>query len=186
VAGGFGYTGGHIGYTWNNNNAATYNAAWSPGPLLPPLNEWSFVALVVSPTNAIVYMYNTQGEVSATNTLAHTSDVFGNNWQIGRDNIDNNNDGARTFTGIIDEVAVFTKSLTAAQLRQLYVSGSVGLPDSLTIRQSGGNVILTWPYGMLLQAPAPTGPWSPVPGNPASPYTVPPLGTMQFYRVQVQ
>jgi hypothetical protein len=39
---------------------------------------------------------------------------------------------------------------------------------------------------MLLQAPAPTGPWSPVPGNPASPYTVPPLGTMQFYRVQVQ
>ena len=183
VAGGFGYTGGQLGYTWNNNNANTYNFR---SGLVPPLNEWSFAAMVVTPTNAIIYMFNTQGELSATNVVAHTSDVFGNNWRIGRDDNANANDGSRTFTGLIDEVAVFTRSLTAAQLRQLYVSGSVGIPNTLTVQQSGGSIILSWPYGILLQAPAVNGPWDPVPGSPTSPYTNAPTGTMLFYRVQVQ
>jgi len=183
VAGGFGYTGGQIGYTWNNNSANTYNFR---SGFVPPLSEWSFVAMVISPTNAIIYMYNTHGELSATNVLAHTSDVFGNNWQIGNDNNDNLNDGQRNFTGLIDEVGVFTRSLTGDELRHLYVSGSVGIPGTITIQLSGGNVILTWGAGMLLQADVVTGPYSPVPGNPASPYTVAPGGTMKFYRVQVQ
>jgi hypothetical protein len=183
VAGGFGYTGGQLGYTWNNNSANTYNFR---SGLVPPLNEWSFVAMVVTPTNAIIYMFNTHGELSATNVLAHTSDVFGNNWRIGKDDNANANDGSRNFTGLIDEVAVFTRSLTGAQLRQLYVAGSVGIPNTLTVQQSGGNIILTWPYGMLIQAPTVTGPWSPVPGNPTSPYSTAPTGAMQFYRVQVQ
>jgi hypothetical protein len=144
------------------------------------------VALVVTPTNGTLYMFNAQGELSAVNTVAHTSDVFGNNWQIGNDNLGGNNNGSRGFNGVIDEVAVFTRSLSVAELRHLYVSGAVGVPNTLTIQQSGGNVILTWPYGMLIQAPAVTGPWAPVPGNPTSPYTVPPGGTMQYYRVQVQ
>ena len=109
VAGGFGYTGGQLGYTWNNNSGSTYG--FQSG-LVPPLNEWSFVALVVSPTNAILYMYNAQGELSATNVLNHTSDVFGNNWRIGKDDNNNADDGSRTFTGMIDEVTVFTRSLT--------------------------------------------------------------------------
>jgi hypothetical protein len=183
VAGGFGYTGGNLGYTWNGNNANTYNFR---SGLVPPLNEWSFVAMVVTPTNAIISMYNAQGELSATNTLAHTADVFGNNWQIGCDNNDNANDGARNFAGLIDEVAVFTYALTPAQLRQLYVSGAVGVANTLTITQSGGSVLLSWPYGMLLQADSITGPWTPVPGNPASPYTVPSGSSIMFYRVQVQ
>jgi hypothetical protein len=184
VAGGFGFaTGGQIGYTWNNNSGATWG--FNSG-MVPPLNAWSFVGVVITPTNAILYMFNTNAECAATNTLAHTSDVFGNNWRIGKDDSSATDDGSRTFSGSIDEVAVFNRSLTGAQLRQLYVSGKVGVPGTLTITQSGGNVILNWPQGMLLQADNVHGPWTPVTGYPLPPYTVPPGGTMQFFRVQVQ
>ena len=183
IAGGFGYTGGQLGYTWNNNSAATYNFA---SGLIPPLGIWSFVALTVSPTNAIVYMKNVNGELSATNVLAHTSDVFGNNWLIGRDDNANANDATRNFCGVIDEVAVFTRTLSGAELHQLYVTGTVGVPVTLSYQRSGNNIILTWPNGTLLQAPTPNGPWGAVPGNPNLTYTVTPNTAMQFYRVQVR
>jgi Concanavalin A-like lectin/glucanases superfamily len=183
VTGGFGYTGGQLGYTWDNGSANTYNFR---SGLVPPLGLWSFVALVISPTNAILYMINTNGVLSATNVLAHTADVFGNNWQIGRDDINNNlTDGARVFTGSIDEVAVFTYSLTPAQLQSLYASGAVIAPVTLSIQQSGANVTLAWPFGLLLQADSITGPWT---TNTAasSPYTVPASAAQRFYRVQVK
>ena len=107
VGGGFGYTGGQLGYTWNNDSSATWGYA---SGLVPPLNQWSFVALVVEPTQATLYLINPNGVQTATNVLAHTSDVFGNNWRIGTDDLNNNNDGARDFTGLIDEVAVFNYS----------------------------------------------------------------------------
>ena len=39
----------------------------------------------------------------------------------------------------------------------------------LTIRQDGGNVVVTWPQGILLEAPTMFGPWTM--NNAASPYT---------------
>jgi hypothetical protein len=141
VAGGFGYSiGDQLGYTWNNNNANTYNFA---SGLVPPANEWSFVAVVVTPTNAIIYMFNSAGEFSATNTVAHSADVFGNNWRIGHDNHDNNEN--RTFNGIIDEVGVFTHSLSPSQLQQLAYSGGMPQAVSMSITPTGTNtVLLTW------------------------------------------
>src|SRR5439155_15190747 len=96
--------------------------------LIPPLNVWSFVALVLSPTDAILYMANSSGLFSATNVLAHTSDVFGNNWQIGHDAQDGVNSTTRVFNGVIDEVAVFTYDLSAAQLQNLYLAAGGLLP----------------------------------------------------------
>jgi hypothetical protein len=140
VAGGFGYTGGQIGYTWNNNNANTYNFR---SGLVPPLNQWSFVALVVTPTNAIVYMINSNGAYAATNEVVHTADVFGNNWQIGHDNNDGN--ANRTFNGLIDEVGVFTYALTPAQIQELAYSSGLIQPIQLSIYATGTNtVLLNW------------------------------------------
>ncbi len=181
VSGGFGYTGGQLGYTWNNNSANTYNFR---SGLVPPLNAWSFVALVVSPTNAIVYMFNTNGQASATNVLAHTSDVFGNNWQIGSDNNSGGNDGSRNFVGQIDEVAVFTYCLTPAQLQQLYTVGTKGPQVTLTIQRIGTDVKLTWPQGTLMEADSVTGPWTT--NTATSPYTNTPGGAQKFYRLIVQ
>jgi hypothetical protein len=188
VAGGFGYTGGFLGYTWNNNSAATYNATYGNvsgrSDLIPPLNVWSFISLVVSPTNAIVSMANSNGLFSATNVLAHTSDVFGNLWRIGQDANDGVNATTRVFNGVIDEVAVFTYDLSAAQLQSLYLAGGGILPVTLTITPSGTNVVLSWPQGSLQQATNVLGPW--VPNNATSPYTTPATNSQTFYRVRVR
>jgi hypothetical protein len=182
VQGGFGYTGNQIGYTWNNNNANTYNFR---SGFIPPLNQWSFVGVVVTPTNATIYYGNPPNALqTAVNAIAHTSDVFGNNWKIGTDDINNNNDGTRNFVGSVDEVTVFTRSLSFAEMQTLYSVGVNGQPVSLTIQRSGDNVMLTWPRGTLLQADQVTGPWTT--NNASSPYTLPPAGSGKFYRVQVK
>ncbi len=182
VAGGFNYNDQQmLGYTWNNNNANTWGFV---SGLVIPTNQWSFVAVAISPTNAILYLYNAEGVLSATNAIAHSSDVFGNNWQIGSDNSDNANTGSRTFNGVIDEVALFTQTLSPAQIQQLFVAGGLPLPVTLSIQPSGSNLILTWPQGTLLEADNVTGPWTT--NNAVSPYTNTATASQKFYRVKVR
>jgi len=141
------------------------------------------VSVAISPTNAILYLINSSGVFTATNAIAHTSDVFGNNWQIGRDNSSNNNDGTRNFNGIIDEVALYLQTLTPSQILQLYNSGGQPIV-TLTIQQSGPNVILSWPQGTLLEANEVTGPYTT--NSATSPYTTTPSGARKFYRVIIR
>jgi hypothetical protein len=182
--GGFGYTGGHLGYTWNNNNGNTWGATWNPTPLVPPLNQWSFVALVVTPTNAITYMSdsaNPANLLSATADVVNVVESHGGAWEIGNDH-----DGAtRTFSGSIDEVAIFSYSMTPSQLQQLYRFGYSGSPVSLTIQQAGANVVLTWGHGVLQSASQVQGPYNDVIGA-NSPYSTPAAGTQQFFRVRTR
>jgi len=60
---------------------------------------------------------------------------------------------------------------------------------TLTIIRSGGNMVLNYPSGTLLQstnARLPRSQWTAVPGaNPPS-FSVAPSGTGNFYRVQAQ
>jgi hypothetical protein len=163
-----------LGYTWNNNSTWSYVSG-----LVIPTNEWSFVATVIEPTQATLYLYNSSGQLSATNAIAHTSDVFGGNWLIGADGTG----GGRVFNGVIDELAVYTSALTPAQIQQLYVTAGAP-PVKLTIEHVGTNVKLTWPQGTLLQADSLAGPWTT--NNVASPYSVLPSGAKHFYRVIVQ
>jgi hypothetical protein len=176
--GGFGYTGGHLGYTWNNNNAATYNATWSSN-LVPPLNQWSFVALVVTPTNAVVYMTdpaNADNLLSANTTVANSVEAKTGTWYIGADITGAN----RTFNGRIDEVAVFNYALTPSQVALLNSVGYAGAPVSLRIQLIGGHTVLSWSHGTLLEAPSAFGPWTT--NTASSPYTnTLPNGTT-FYR----
>jgi hypothetical protein len=184
VAGGFGFAGGgpagQLGYTWNNNNANTYG--FNSG-IFPPTNQWSFVALVVQPNSGTLYMVSSNGVKSGVNAIAHTADVFGNNWQIGRDNSANADNGTRNFNGFIDEVAVFNRALTLSQLLSMYSAAGTLPPLVMQIQTSGTNEVITWPYGTLQQSTSVSGPWT---NNPAaSPYIVAPVGTL-FYRVKVQ
>jgi hypothetical protein len=185
VAGGFGYTGGQIGYTWNNNSANTYNFR---SGLVPPTNQWSFVALVVTPTNAIVYMINTNGVFSATNELAHTADVFGNNWQIGHDNNDAN--ANRTFNGTIDEVGVFTYALTADQIRQLAYSSGLDQPIQVSIYSTGTNtVLLNWSgnaasYVIQIKTNLTDGTWTDLSNTSAQSAVLPATEASSFFRIR--
>jgi hypothetical protein len=163
-----------LGYAWNNNSTWGFASG-----LVIPSELWSFVALVVEPTQATLYLYNANGQLSATNAIAHTSDVFGGNWLIGADGTG----GDRVFNGVMDEVAVYTKSLAYDQIGQLY-SSAVTAPVTLNIQAVSGGVQLTWPQGTLLQANTVSGPWTT--NTATSPYLVTPAVGNKFYRVQVR
>ena len=118
-------TGGQLGYTWNQNNANTYNMN---SGLVPPQQQWSFVTLVISAQSAIIYLCNTHGVQSATNAIAHTSEAFNAATLIGGDAADGGN-GNRTFNGYMDEVAVFNASLNQQQVLNLfYAAATVTTP----------------------------------------------------------
>lgn len=179
-AGGLQYYGTtQLGYTWNQNNANTYHFA--TGPVVHS-NTWSMCAMVISPTNCVLYVFDvTNGLQSATNAIAHSADGFGypGLWEIGNDSSIAN--GGGTFNGMISQVAVFPTSLTSSQLLNLC---SVAVSSKLTIQKNGTNVSMVWPLGTLQEAPVITGPWTGVTTN--SPYTNSPTGnTNQFYRVRV-
>jgi hypothetical protein len=114
-------TSGQLGYTWNQNAPNTWG--WNSG-LVPPLNQWSFVALVISPASAIIYLCNANGVQSSTNAIAHTAETFNAAMLIGSDPQDGG--GGRTFNGIMDEVAVFNSSLNQNQVLNLYFNGVAG------------------------------------------------------------
>ena len=122
-ASGFNFTsGGQLGYTWNQNSQSTWS--WLSG-LVPPLQQWSFVTLVISPQSAIVYLCNTDGIQSATNSITHSAEAFNDSTLIGGDTADGGN-GSRTFNGLLDEVAVFNQSLTEQQVLDLFYGGATG------------------------------------------------------------
>lgn len=117
--GGYGYginMGGseYFSYTWANN-ASTYD--WT-SDLLIPTNQWSFLALVITPSNAVAYVANTNsGLISNTNNVANTPTAIPASFTLGADTTSL---PARTFNGELDEVAIFTNVLTTAQLAQMY------------------------------------------------------------------
>jgi hypothetical protein len=181
---GFGGAANHgmLAYTWNNNTAATYNFV---SGLAVPLDQWSFVAVVIEPTRATLYLKNKSGQSSATNAIAHTSEAWGGTAGIGNDPGFAN---ARVFNGVVDEVAVFNYALTPAQISNLYNGSSVVAPPAsvkLSVQKlTGGSLQLSWPQGTLQEASSVAGPWTT--NNATSPYTVPPSGSLKFYRVRVQ
>jgi len=179
TANGMNYTssGNTLGYHWNDDGN-TYN--WDSG-LTPPIGQWSFVALVISPANAVEYMFNANGMAAATNNYASVVQAINTPGFIGGDLHDGN------FIGNIDEVATFNQSLTQSQLTNLWTAAVTGVVTppaaTLSITASGANAIISWnpPVGTLLQSPSINGPWT-TNNAASSPYTNTPVGTM-FYRV---
>ena len=163
---GLGYTtANQIGYTWNGNTTWSFQSG-----LVPPQNQWSLVAMVVSPAQASLYLINSNSLQSATNAIAHQSEIWDGTAQIGNDASGSN--GARTFNGVMDEIAVFNKSLPFSALTNLYqagiqVSSSITnapvLPVNLqftSITTAAGQLILQWNgSGTLEEATNLSGPW---------------------------
>jgi hypothetical protein len=181
---GLGYLGGtrippdEIGYTWNQNNANTYN--W-PSRLFTPPGQWSFVVLTIAPTQAVLYVGTNGILKSSTNAVAHGVELWDGPTAIGADTLSG---PSRVFNGKIDEVAVFNYTLSPAQVGALYSLALLGSPVTLNCQRSGTDLVLNWPHGTLLQAPDPNGPWTQVLGAAPPSFTVTPVGPA-YYRVQV-
>ncbi len=167
-----------LGYTWNNDGNTW---GWNSG-VQPPANQWSFVALSLKANSATVYLKNASGQQTATNILSHPNQAFGGTGTVGTDTY---SAAARTFNGIIDEVAVFNYAMSPAQVQQLYDEGHQLTQVQLGAQRSGGNLNLTWPQGTLFQADNVTGPWLRV-TNAVSPFTVASNVPARFFRVLLQ
>jgi hypothetical protein len=174
-------TGVHsIGYNWRDQNDIFWDSAFSPPP-----GQWSLVALIVEPTRAGIYIFNANGFAFRENTglTPRVPVPFDVPEHIGTD--PSYADGRQNFNGTIDEVAVFNRALSQAELQAIYNGALASAPPpTIEITRSGGSVQLTWPRGLLLEASAVNGPWS-TNSTAVSPYTTPASQTQKFYRVVV-
>jgi PKD repeat protein len=98
-------TGLKLSYHWNGSQWA-----WDSGTSVPA-DTWTHVALVVTPNAATIYMNG----VGTTSTVDHAAEAFDTPLLIGWDP----NSNERRFTGLIDEVTVWDKALTQAEVREL-------------------------------------------------------------------
>jgi hypothetical protein len=171
-----------LGYIWNQGNSDTWG--WN-SYLFPPAKQWSFVAMVIEPTQATLYLINNNGAQSATNVITHDSETFGVAYHIGDDKY-GNYVGERTFPGSIADVSVYLSALSGSQLTALYNAGvGIGQPVTLYIVPSGaGSNTLYWSQGTLLQSTNVAGPW--ITNTAASPYIFAPTNSMMFFRVRVE
>jgi hypothetical protein len=190
-----------LGYTWNDNDSGTWK--YVSGPVIPQ-NIWSFVALVITPTNASFYVINTNNGVTSTSyAYVHTNAAWGGAVtpdpliRIGSDNTWQ----TRTFNGVIDEVAVFNYALAAGQLEGLTGVGIVNTNAATanfaaTVTGGAGSQTFnfTWDPGHLgwqlytnsvgLTA---AGSWFPVPGSSSvtnESLTLDPTQTNVFFQLR--
>ncbi len=113
TAGGIGFgTNNELRYHWNN-----MGHTWQPSPaLVPPDNEWCLVALSVGPTGADLFLRSSAGLQSARNAVPHQSWAGNAVMYLGHDS----GGSGRWFKGWMDDVRVYTSTLTEADVESLY------------------------------------------------------------------
>jgi hypothetical protein len=168
-----------LDYTWNNLSS-TYN--YGSGLTVPP-NMWSLVALTITPSNAVLYVFNANGQSSATNAVANAVQSFSGGFALGADP-QTQAPPTRVFNGEMDEVAIFNYSLSASQLSQLYSASQVYTPTISVSRSETNATDVTITYiGTLLSSTNVTGLYTTNSVDGASsPYTTPATNAQQFYR----
>ena len=119
-----------LGYTWNTNSSATWG--YHSG-LFPVLGQWSFVAMVITPTNTTLYL----DTVGGTTNLLRVVQAITNgpeSFNGGVIDISSDNQNGRIFNGSIDEVAVFKQSLSVDQVQTLFLKslGVSGVAPTIT------------------------------------------------------
>jgi len=108
-------TDNELRYTWNNADA-TYN--YNSGLTVPDA-QWTFVALVVTPTNATLYLQPQGGTMqSAVNPVANAVAAFDGVSTLGQDPASS----TRCFLGALDEVRIYNTSLRMDQIAALAIA----------------------------------------------------------------
>ena len=184
-----------LGYQWGgfdqNPVSANLGHTWTNSALYVPQTNWTFVALVLSNTQATIYMGTNNGPLTvASATLPASMDstfpgtVYTNNFPllIGRSGYPWAESVGNAWNGVnlrMSDVAIFYSALSPTNVYKLYLA-AVG--ELITTTNSSGSLVLSWPMGTLQAAPQVTGVYTNVPGA-TSPYTVPNNAPQKFYRV---
>ena len=107
-----------LGYKWNGGNGG-----WNTG-LVPPAGMWSFIALVVTPNDAMMYMCNTNGISTSRIVIKNQGTSFFQACVVGTDQFYPWDRWNGIFDGTIDEVAIFNKALDGGTVSTLYAKGA--------------------------------------------------------------
>ncbi|AQT67121.1 Alpha-amylase/pullulanase [Anaerohalosphaera lusitana] len=127
-------TGGELRYHWDGTNWG-----WNSG-LVPTVGQWNFVALVVEPDRATIYLSDGATVQSATNVNSHGVQSFGGTTYIGLDS----NSGSRHFKGSVDDVRVYNYSMNADEIGSVIAGGQVECPSPLDGATNVGETYLSW------------------------------------------
>ncbi|MCP3981209.1 MAG: hypothetical protein GY716_18065 [bacterium] len=134
--------GNELRYHWNDGNWD-----WDSGLVLPDA-EWVFVALVVEPSRATIYLGQAGAVTASTHFANHGVEEFDGPLFFAQDPT-----GGRWFAGAMDDVRLYRHALSAADVEALYTSMGVAagsVPDAapgppLRIeRVSDDDLALTW------------------------------------------
>jgi hypothetical protein len=166
---------------FNGGNTAGYTG----GDLGHPLAPGAWYHLVVTDDGNVIQLYVNGVAGSASTTVAASdfipnglngdTNVAGEPEVFGQGSDGSYNGGNAAMA----DVAFYNYALTPAQI-QLHYSDRA----SLTVSQVNGQIILTWPVGVLLGTSDLTQPFLPVTGA-VSPYTVTTSSRQFFYKVVV-
>ena len=127
-------TANELRYTWNNN---FFN--WNSG-LVPPADQWVLVALVVEPTKATIYMHDGTTLSSAVNAGTHNPDMTSGIIHLGRDTFSS----SRRFVGNMDDVRLFRRALTQAEVLALVNGGPAETPSPFDTAAGVADTTFTW------------------------------------------
>lgn len=106
-------TANELRYHWGAGSNPSYN--FSSGLTLPDAT-WTFVSLVIAPTQATIYMKPVGGSLqSATATGTFSAQAFDDSFYLGTDP----GFSTRRFKGDMDDFRVFRRSLTLAEITSL-------------------------------------------------------------------
>ena len=119
---GAGNAGGELLFGDTNDKLCAYwNGNLLTSTLVAPTNQWTFVALVVGPTNTTIYMATNATLASWTSPGTNDAAAFDSPSSIGAGRYGN-------FSGDIDEVTVYNQSLTPAQIANQLAASQALLP----------------------------------------------------------
>jgi Concanavalin A-like lectin/glucanases superfamily len=120
--------GNELRYSWND---ADTTWGWNSG-LEIPTGEWCFVAAVIEPAQATLYVKTAAGLKSATNAVTHAIEEFNGNTLIGCDSAGT----GRIWNGRVDEVIICNRALSASELLAL-CQKATGLDITLKLTPGG-------------------------------------------------
>jgi len=125
----------------NGNNILSYD--WATGGrwqfhsgLVVPQYQWCFTALVVTPTNATLYLQDGTSMQTAVDTVAEGINAFTGNTWVGWDSDGGTGSSTRRFNGIIDEATIFNRVLSPTDVNTLY-SAATGDPAGIVTSPAG-------------------------------------------------
>jgi hypothetical protein len=164
---------------------------WTPSggsltvPYPFPSNEWHHVAAVGTGSNLKIYFDGALQNTGGTTTANYGSSTFG--FKIGGGGIFDAT--TNFFRGTIDEVAVFSRGLSDAEISDLYRTATPPPPaPRISIAVTPQGLTLTWPFGTLQFADQLAGNgastiWTDLPAA-MSPHPISTTAPQQFYRVR--